>query len=104
MKDVKINGRAVTLYDAEFPGERFHASFVAMSGYKMTGDFTHDIGPYCPFVDAWEFDGDPAEVENWAKLDYLKVIAPLLKEIRAIWAELNEQIEDDLDEGDPEKN
>lgn len=103
MKDVTINGHDVTLHDDSFEAGRFHASFVALMGYKLTGDFAHDIGPYCPFVESWGFAGDPQDVESWAKLGYIKELSPLMGEIGKIFRGKMEELDSALDEDSEKK-
>ena len=85
-KVVTLNGKRVNLWAERFPAGRFHAAFTRLIGYKQSGDFAEDMAPFMPFIDSWEFDGDPQDIEAWGALDYVTELGPLMREIGAMFS------------------
>ena len=80
MHKVTINGKAVEIHDS-FPAGEWHERFLRFDSYKTTGDFEHDTKPYLAFIKAWEFDGDPADVDSWRALDYFREYVPIINAV-----------------------
>ncbi len=80
--DVTINGKRVTLR------ERLPArdNWDLMKGFGEGADlqsmsFEQATDIFRRFVESWEFEGDPADVESYAPLDMFREYLPLMQAV-----------------------
>jgi len=84
-KTVKFGKYAAELKQPPFPAGEFHGTFTAITQTELaTGDFATDTLPLLPFVESWTVDGDPAKLESWRSLDYIREYATLRNAILEI--------------------
>ena len=75
-----------------FPAGQFHALHKAVRAEDYLGDrsFEDQVGPYIGTVLTWEFEGDPAVLDGWGKLDTFEELPAV---IRAVNSVLREKLE-----------
>jgi len=71
--EVNINGKRVVLRE-RFPVREFdhlRREFMALKSAEdwANKDWREQAKIYSAFVESWDFDGDPADIESWGGLD-----------------------------------
>ncbi len=70
--EITVNGKKVTLRD-KFPVREFDGVFEKFG--NLTGrPWGEQAEIFRKFVTAWEFDGDPSDIESWGNLDQFELL------------------------------
>lgn len=89
---ITINGKAVTIKD-RFPAkENWDLPNVLMSFARQEGEQGFDLQRIVPalprLIEAWEFQGDPADPDAYGELDLFRELIPLVREVSQALGEM----------------
>lgn len=80
--DIMINGRRVTLRETLPARENWDLMKGFGEGVEFKDmTFEQATNVFRRFVESWEYDGDPAQVDSYANLDLFREYMPLMQAI-----------------------
>lgn len=75
--EIKCNDKAVTIRE-RFPTKTYWSIVRSFRGVTGDSDWQEIANALMPFVESWEFDGDPQNVEAWGELDLFSETMPIM--------------------------
>lgn len=82
MPEITVNGKQVVIRESFPAGEFFDLPRLWAGSEELP--FGEWVEVMARFIESWEFDGEPADVQSWEALDAFREIAPINNEINLL--------------------